>query len=361
MRAEGAEADPAARAGRVSRRLWLGAALGFGALVALPGAWLAWQSSRGTPEPPMPDPNGYDDLVAAGAMVQGQMPAQGDLRKAATEDLRSWVGSNADALARARVGLGRETRVRLPDELMPQSRMDALSGLRQLARLLTAEGEIASRDGKPAETARSVVDAFRLARGTAHGGVIIDHQVGSAVEMMTEQCLHRWLDTLPAAECRTLIAAVEDQARGRETVDTIFARDQAFTTSRSGWQQWVAGKLAARMVAGTMASLKTSMTLIERLHQAQRGILAATLALRLYRLDHPEAPVPAGLEALVPAYLPSVPADPFGKGPIKMKVEQGGKAFVYSVGPDGVDDNNTPIPPRAGFLPTVKGDITSPR
>ncbi len=51
------------------------------------------------------------------------------------------------------------------------------------------------------------------------------------------------------------------------------------------------------------------------------------------RLDHPDAPVPPRSTRLVPAYLKVVPSDPFGKGPLKLKV-QDDTAWVYSVGPE---------------------------
>lgn len=73
-------------------------------------------------------------------------------------------------------------------------------------------------------------------------------------------------------------------------------------------------------------------------------ILLLRLALRAYQLEH-GAP-PPNLQALVPAYLNAVPADPFGKGePLRYRAS--GKTHVlWSIGPDGKDDGGTPIPWR---------------
>src|SRR5262249_38244412 len=77
-----------------------------------------------------------------------------------------------------------------------------------------------------------------------------------------------------------------------------------------------------------------------------------------FRLDHPDSPPPASLDALVPGYLASAPADPFGRGPLRVKAE-GGDVRVYSVGPDGVDDGGAPHPPvKRENRDTVKGDVT---
>lgn len=71
---------------------------------------------------------------------------------------------------------------------------------------------------------------------------------------------------------------------------------------------------------------------------ADERAAAVHLAIKLYSLDHDGEP-PATLEALVPAYLPAVPRDPFADGGRAMSYRVGGRlAVVYSVGPNGVDD-----------------------
>jgi hypothetical protein len=77
----------------------------------------------------------------------------------------------------------------------------------------------------------------------------------------------------------------------------------------------------------------------------ERRMVAVSLAARLYRADHDGA-FPASLDALVPAYLPHVPVDPFSPDnkPLGYVVARGAlpdggdRPLVYSVGRDGVDD-----------------------
>ena len=76
----------------------------------------------------------------------------------------------------------------------------------------------------------------------------------------------------------------------------------------------------------------------DALHQALRLGLAA----EKYRLRHGR--LPARLEDLTPEFIPAVPLDPFDGKPMRMKRTDRG-LIVYSIGPDGIDNGGTPIPP----------------
>jgi len=75
-----------------------------------------------------------------------------------------------------------------------------------------------------------------------------------------------------------------------------------------------------------------------RLHlaRAQRCVLAAAFAARLYEVE--QGKLPATLEALVPAYLPAVPDDPFAPGQKVRYVNEANDPRVYSVGENFADD-----------------------
>jgi hypothetical protein len=61
----------------------------------------------------------------------------------------------------------------------------------------------------------------------------------------------------------------------------------------------------------------------------------AALASEKFRLDHGR--LPASLDELVPAYLPSSPVDPFDGKPLRLaKTDQG--IVIYSVDENGTDD-----------------------
>jgi hypothetical protein len=71
------------------------------------------------------------------------------------------------------------------------------------------------------------------------------------------------------------------------------------------------------------------------------------LAIERFRLGH-EDRVPDSLSALVPAYLPSVPVDPFDGQPLRYARRVEGYV-VYSIGPDGVDDGGGERKEKAKF------------
>src|SRR5262245_21166679 len=86
------------------RRRWLIVAAAASVVVV---ALLVFWPVRPSPVV-LPSPNGYDDIVKAGAM---QVVLQGDYRQLTEPELRQLVASNAPALALLRTGLSRECRV----------------------------------------------------------------------------------------------------------------------------------------------------------------------------------------------------------------------------------------------------------
>ena len=73
-------------------------------------------------------------------------------------------------------------------------------------------------------------------------------------------------------------------------------------------------------------------------HQADEQVVLAELAIGLFHEDHGHWP--ATLEELVPDYLPKVPLDLHGKGPLIYRVTDGGYV-LYSVSHDGRDDGGS--------------------
>ena len=72
---------------------------------------------------------------------------------------------------------------------------------------------------------------------------------------------------------------------------------------------------------------------------ARLRIATSALAVERFRLAH-QNQLPDSLAALVPTYLPSVPTDPWDGQPLRFKKLAKGYV-VYSVGPDGKDDDGT--------------------
>ncbi len=82
----------------------------------------------------------------------------------------------------------------------------------------------------------------------------------------------------------------------------------------------------------------------------QDRLMTAALALRAYQAEH--GTFPEDLNALVSGgYLKSVPVDPFsrtGDAPLPYRRLENRTHLLYSIGPDGKDNNGAPIQPEAG-------------
>ena len=75
-----------------------------------------------------------------------------------------------------------------------------------------------------------------------------------------------------------------------------------------------------------------------------RRAAAVILAVRAYQLDHSGA-LPPTLEALVPQYLPKLPADPMrGDGATFGYLPRAATPCIYSVGTDAIDDRGATKP-----------------
>ena len=74
--------------------------------------------------------------------------------------------------------------------------------------------------------------------------------------------------------------------------------------------------------------------------EARQELAHLGVAMTHYRLDH--GALPETLEALVPQYLDAVPTDPFDGKPLRL-VLKGNQRVIYSVGPKGLDYQDTPI------------------
>jgi hypothetical protein len=70
-------------------------------------------------------------------------------------------------------------------------------------------------------------------------------------------------------------------------------------------------------------------------------LMMAMLALRAYKMN--QGNYPSSLRTLVPHYLRKVPIDPFdGLTPLRYRLE-GEKYFLWSIGPDGINNNGRPV------------------
>lgn len=317
------------------------------------------------------------------------------------------VALYADVLTLIRQALAQECRVPPPQD--PNEAMPYFQDFRTLLRLLAMEAEAKRLENDFAAAAQSALDALRVAQDAKTQRTLLAGMVGIACEAMAFASLDETIPGLSSAEIRAVLAQlfeieaarvpIEDAFVGEETVSRAQFRRIAIDPDHRvhledqllehpEFRQDVEKGLALRGIEGwddignTYAAFRQYAALPRSQRPAQPPAAAtflmqivvpsitrtvfqsdralnnfrlhqAQLAARAYLLDNQQ--LPQSLEALVPDYLPAVPADTFGDGPLRSVLAENGLT-IHSVGPDGVDNGGKP---HEGKFPqeNSKGDI----
>src|ERR1035441_8694430 len=157
--------------------------------VLLVVAAIVFTFSQSAPPPrPLPQPNGYDDFVKAGAMITDNAS---DYRSMNQVELRAFVTNNAEALKLVRTGLGRECRVPLDYSATSAANVHNLPVIKRLAQAMTAEGRLAEMENRPADAAEAYLAVIRLGCAMNQGGLIIDSLVGIAIDSIGSAGMQR--------------------------------------------------------------------------------------------------------------------------------------------------------------------------
>lgn len=304
-------------------------------MVALTGfALLLFTTGKPVPLPPLPNPNGYDDIVKAGSLVSD---SASDARELPLEELRAVIATNTEALQLLRVGLSRTCAVPMEAALSNNTHLLGVKVTRRLALLLAGEGRLAELENRPADAAHSYVDIIDLGNATSRGGFLIHRLVGIAYEAIGYSDLVKIVSQFNCEQSRPLLAQlqkVDNQAvtwnevlRG-ENVLVGHEPRQTLNPIRQivGW--WQNRQILKKGEAK------------HNLMVARRRLLSTELALRCYQSEQGHAP--ERLDQLVPKYLQHAPSDPFNGQPLIYRA-QGTNWLLYSVGPDGVDDGGKPV------------------
>lgn len=138
---------------------------------------------------------------------------------------------------------------------------------------------------------------------------------------------------LDTARCLDRTAALP-----RVVKESIYPKALALLPPAPASSKWSGLARAAQPVTYIYAFGPLNQFLLAHfIHLATRRVAAVALALRLYQVDH-DGNGPATLDALVPAYLPAVPIDPFDPAGGKLRYLPGNPPAIYSVGQDGIDN-----------------------
>jgi len=330
----------ATRTGRPWRRIALA---GVSILAGLAGLAFVVVADRQPPPPKLPDPNAYDIFVRAGKGLVGRAP---DPDKADAVALRAFVGPNRAASALAVPALGGQGRVPLG---LSREQFDAsiadLGAIRQLGRLLAAEGLLAELEGRPGEAMWAYLNAARLGPLSARGGFMIHELAGFAIQMKGFEGLERVRAQLDARECRVLVTNLESIDAAMDSPASVIARERAWFRATAGWpmrlQMSVNPGVYKVLEALAKPAYQTYESAARRNALRLRQLLALT-AVRAYRLEVGNDP--PGLKALVPRYLTAVPLDPGDGRPLVYRDEPGEGIRVGDAPDDSADGAGTTAP-----------------
>lgn len=332
--------------------------------------------------------------------AQSAPPAEEKEHEYTLEERADLVRANAPALAALREGLGRAYLA--PPVRSSQARMPYLDEYRKLARLLRLESEVRAARGETGKAARSALDAIALGIEVEHSSPVMGKLVGVACEAIGRSALWDLIPRLSAAEATAAARRLEELSVGKPSTSDTFTEERWVLLASTlemmrqpGWRESMLTPFGneSRAVAGVIyvTSLPYSKTrilnaldahmnrlitrsnepyagphseemprdnpvpkLLENLlpeftqfrfvdlkDDAENRLLAASLALRAYRLEHGK--YPASLASLDSAGLKSVPRDPFGVGQPLGYRPAGTSYVLWSVGPDGMDQGGNPI------------------
>ncbi|MGA2030095.1 MAG: hypothetical protein ABSG87_08490, partial [Verrucomicrobiota bacterium] len=179
------------------------------------------------PIAPLPNPNGYDDLVKAAQMLPTEIPDYDQINQ---DELRAIVSANAGALSLVRSGLSNECRVPIQfSKTYMGNHFNDLAGLKRLAQAFTAEGKLAEMENRPNDAAKSYLDTIHFGNESAHGGVLIDELVGIAIEAIGTSRLTNLVDRLGAKSCRETAVALETLDAQRQTWNEVTQQEHAWS------------------------------------------------------------------------------------------------------------------------------------
>jgi hypothetical protein len=345
------------------RRTWV--LLGFCGVILAALVWSALGGpglgSRNAPEsPPLPVPNGYDDVLEAGRAIEasGTVGSKLDTAKADEAILISVRETNRDAITRARKGLEKPFQVPVVYQMdyVYNVLMRDLGTIRAVARALTTEGRLAAFEGKFDAATQSFLDQVRLGEAIGRRVPMLAYLTSVAVGSTGLHNLRDVRDKLSPDECRRVIGLLEEVDRNHQPAAEVAARETQFMNANlrkmgvfASITMQMSGILA-KNVGQVEATLESSV----KRQAAARRVLLTDLALRVYRLEYGEDP--PDLATLVPSILKSVPVDPYSGKPLRY-VKRGKEGVVFSVGPDRDDDNLArPLPLK--HVDTADGDFT---
>jgi hypothetical protein len=271
--------------------------------IFLLGLLLFWDAEPLPPIPPLPNPNGYEDLVKAGNMVSNDFDNYDGFSSA---NLRELINEHAEVLQTAESGLQQKCRVPLDYSPDPSAFQDRLAALKRLAHAFVAEGRLAEMENRPGDAARFYLDTIHLGNESSRGGALIDQLVGTAIEAVGVANLQKAVGQLDAKTCCETAVTLETLDAQRQTWDDVMQQERDWSRRTFTGIRY---ELVRLMDRHSLEKIFQNAEQHFEKQQSQTRQLIIDLAARAYELDKGHRPT--SVTDLVPDYLKAIPQDPF--------------------------------------------------
>lgn len=304
--------------------LWLGVVL-LGLVAAL---GIGFSFMRGKPDlsllRPLEGANGWQHYSKAMELL----PEGVDYGGTNLVELAARLEKARPALDELRLGL--ELPNQMPGDQASVDMLIKLPTIKALGAALGADSRLSAARGDWTNAVARAREMVRFGQEISRG-VVVHAMIGGAIEKMGFRQLASLAGSLDGAALEEVAVWLLKTRRLAEPWEKIMTRERAFMrASALNWRHELAGRYSA-----WKGKLFEEVEQRRRASQVEGRLAQVIVALRRHELEHGVAP--RSLEELVPAFLPEVPGDLLGAGPLKAAAKEG-RLVIYSVGLDGVDN-----------------------
>ncbi len=191
------------------------------------------------PATSLPNPNGHDDLVAAGKIASATAFGGGnnfDYETASQQALAAEVGKCGTAYDLIAQGIARECRAPIDYSSSPaELPMPDIIAARATARALAGKARLDELKGEFDDSARANVQAIQFGNNFRQGGLLVDALVGIACSGHGTEPLYKKRSKLSPAQLDDCIAQLTRLDASDEPYADVWLRDRVWVQRGYGW------------------------------------------------------------------------------------------------------------------------------
>ena len=266
---------------------------------------LDWLSRQSGSLPPVPAPNGYEQVLALARQLETSSITPAEMKP---QQLAALDEKNRLLVEKIHQALALDSRVplRAEPDWMTRHVME-LVDLRGLSMIFALRAEGFRQMGDARSALACDLDVLRLANTLERGGLIIDGVNAMAMQETAREDLRADLPHLDAASCQQAARALEELEVRKDTPGLIVEREDLWAAKSDGLLEKI-GRVIIRDLVATQQQSFARNYLHASLNDRE---LLLRLAVRASELET-GTPV-TNAATLVPKYLKAVPLDPWSQ------------------------------------------------